>query len=95
MLNINIPERPLEEISGLRITRLGNRVYQNVITDQVDPHGRPYLWIGGQGPTWEQENGTDYCAVEQGYVSITPLMIDLTDHDLRPRMKGLEKDGLS
>ena len=95
LLNVNIPERPVAEIQGVRVTRLGNRVYQNVITDQVDPHGRPYLWIGGKGPTWEQENGTDYCAVEQGYVSITPLMIDLTDHDLRPRMKVLERDGLS
>ncbi len=95
LLNINIPERPIQDIQGLRVTRLGNRVYQNVITDQVDPHGRPYLWIGGQGPTWEQENGTDYCAVEQGFVSVTPLMVDLTDHDLRQGLKSLERDGLS
>ncbi len=95
LLNINIPQRPVEEIQGLRVTRLGNRVYQNVITDKVDPHGRPYLWIGGKGPTWEQENGTDYCAVEQGFISVTPLMVDLTDHDLRPRLKELERNGLS
>ncbi|MBU8870346.1 MAG: 5'/3'-nucleotidase SurE [Gemmatimonadales bacterium] len=94
LLNINIPSRPVEDIQGVRVTRLGNRVYQNVITDQVDPHGKPYFWIGGKGPTWEQENGTDYCAVEQGFVSITPLMIDLTDHELRPGLKVLESDGI-
>ena len=95
LLNINIPERPFEEIQGVRVTRLGNRVYQNVITDQIDPHGRPYLWIGGQGPTWKQENGTDYCAIEQGYVSITPLMVDMTDHETRTRLSVLDRDGLS
>ena len=51
------------------------------------------LWIGGQGPTWEPENGTDYAAVDEGFVSITPLMIDLTDHELRPKLKDLERDG--
>ena len=50
LLNINIPELPYEQIRGTRVTRLGTRVYTNVITDQVDPHGRPYFWIGGTGP---------------------------------------------
>ena len=55
LLNINVPDGPPESIRGLRVTRLGSRVYHNVITDQVDPQGRPYFWIGGKGPTWEQE----------------------------------------
>ncbi len=95
LLNINIPDGPPENIKGIRVTRLGSRVYQNVITDQVDPHGKPYLWIGGQGPTWEREQGTDYCSVEQGYVSLTPLMVDLTHYGLHEEMKGLERDGWS
>ncbi len=93
LLNINIPDGPPSAIKGIRVTRLGSRVYQNVITDQVDPHGRPYLWIGGQGPTWEREQGTDYSSVEQGYVSLTPLLVDLTHHGLHQQMKVLERDG--
>lgn len=94
LLNINIPDGPPEAIQGLRVTRLGSRVYQNVITDQVDPHGRPYLWIGGQGPTWTREKGTDHNAVDDGYVSITPLLIDLTHYGLYDQMKELEREGL-
>ncbi len=94
LLNINIPDGPPHAIGGVRVTRLGSRVYQNVITDQVDPHGRPYLWIGGQGPTWEREQGTDYSSVEEGFVSITPLMVDLTHYDMMQQMKALERDGL-
>ena len=95
LLNINIPDGPPDAIKGIRVTRLGSRVYQNVITDQVDPHGRPYFWIGGKGPTWEKENGTDYCAASGGYVSLTPLMVDLTHYGLHQQMKGLEQDGLA
>ena len=58
MMNINLPEGPLEGFKGTRVTKLGNRVYQNVITDKVDPHGKPYFWIGGQGPTWARNEGT-------------------------------------
>lgn len=94
LLNVNIPDGPVENIRGIRVTRLGSRVYQNVITDQVDPHGKPYLWIGGQGPTWSRDQGTDYAAVEEGYVSLTPLMVDLTHYGLHQEMKGLERDGL-
>jgi 5'-nucleotidase len=65
-----------------------------VITDQVDPHGKPYFWIGGSGPTWARENGTDYNAVEEGYVSLTPLMVDLTHYGLHQEMKVLEREGL-
>jgi len=94
LLNINIPDGPVENIRGIRVTRLGSRVYQNVITDQVDPHGKPYLWIGGSGPTWAREAGTDFSAVDEGYVSLTPLLIDLTNYGLQQEMKSLERDGL-
>jgi len=94
LLNINIPDGPEIAIKGIKVARLGSRVYHDVITDQVDPHGRPYFWIGGQGPTWARENGSDYCAVEEGYVSLTPLMVDLTHYGLQQEMKHLERDGL-
>jgi len=94
LMNINIPDGPPSNIQGIKVTRLGSRVYSNVITDQVDPHGRPYFWIGGQGPTWARESGSDYCAVEEGFVSLTPLMVDLTHYGLMQEMKHLERDGL-
>jgi 5'-nucleotidase len=92
MMNINLPEGPLDGFKGTRVNKLGNRVYQNVITDKVDPHGKPYFWIGGQGPTWSRNEGTDYCATEAGYVSLTPLMIDLTHYGLHQEMQSLERE---
>ena len=94
LLNINLPEGPLDSFKGTRVTKLGSRVYQNVITDQVDPHGRPYFWIGGQGPTWHDNAGSDYNATLDGYVSITPLMVDLTHYGLHQELKSLERDGV-
>jgi 5'-nucleotidase len=94
LLNVNLPEGPIGGFRGVRVTRLGSRVYQNVITDKVDPHGKPYFWIGGQGPTWARDPGTDYSAVEEGYVSLTPLLVDLTHYGLHQDMKSLERDGL-
>ena len=94
LLNINLPGGGADQIKGLRITRLGSRVYKDVITDKVDPHGRPYFWIGGKGPTWEITDGTDYSAVQQGYVSVTPLLVDITHYGLHQEMRHLERDGL-
>ena len=94
LMNINLPGGHLEEFKGTRVTKLGTRVYQNVITDQVDPHGKPYFWIGGQGPTWASNEGTDYTATVEGYVSLTPLMVDLTHYGLQQEMKSLERDGV-
>jgi 5'-nucleotidase len=94
LVNINLPDGPPENIRGSRVTKLGNRVYQNVITDSTDPHGRPYLWIGGQGPTWDETDGGDHGATEAGYVSITPLLVDLTHYGLHQQMRHLDQDGL-
>ena len=93
LLNINLPACSFAEIKGTRVTKLGNRVYQNVIPVQVDPHGKPYFWIGGQGPTWARNEGTDYSATDAGYVSLTPLLVDLTHYGLLQEMKSLESDG--
>jgi 5'-nucleotidase len=93
LLNINIPPGSPEEIKGLRVTRLGSRVYHDVITDQIDPRGRPYLWIGGHGPTWSQDNGSDNSAVSEGYVALTPLKIDLTNEKLLTEMQHLHRQG--
>lgn len=91
LLNINIPEGPPENLKGLRVTRLGSRVYHDVITDQIDPRGRPYLWIGGHGPTWNDDDGSDNSAVREGYVALTPLKIDLTHEKLLQEMRQLNR----
>jgi 5'-nucleotidase len=79
LLNLNVPHRPLEEINGWRITRQGIRLYEDELLINHDPQGSPYYWIGGKFPTGEPVEGTDIGAVEQGYVSIMPLQLDLTD----------------
>jgi 5'-nucleotidase len=59
-------------------TRQGQRVYRDVLERRLDPRGMPYYWIGGEAPTGVLENGTDFSALKTGYVSITPLQLDLT-----------------
>ena len=79
LLNVNIPYLPDDLIKGILITRQGLRVYRDRLDQRIDPRGRPYYWIGGESPTAIPDEGTDFGAVEQGYVSITPLQLDLTD----------------
>jgi 5'-nucleotidase len=93
LLNVNVPGRPPSEIHGHAITRLGRRVYRDVVVAKVDPHGRPYYWIGGETPIWERGAGheeTDFAAIEAGKVSITPLRLDRTDHEAMARLARLE-----
>jgi len=80
VLNVNLPHRPWAEIRGVRLTRLGTRVYSDTLIEKVDPRGRAYYWIGGQEPVWESHEGTDFHAVEHGFISVTPLSLDLTDY---------------
>jgi 5'-nucleotidase len=88
LLNVNVPWLPEDQIRGFRITRQGTRIYRDVLVRREDPRGRPYYWFGGDIPTGLAEDGTDFGALADGYVSITPLDLDLTNHDrletLRP-----------
>jgi 5'-nucleotidase len=77
LLNVNVPVgRP----RGVRLTRLGVRRYTEGVIEQVDPRGKQILWIGGGEPVWEAIPGTDFHEVASGYVSVTPLHLDMTDH---------------
>jgi 5'-nucleotidase len=78
LLNVNVPYLSEETLKGFRITRHGLRVYLDKLERRVDPRGRPYYWIGGEAPTGVMEAGTDFEALKSGYVSITPLQLDLT-----------------
>lgn len=80
LLNVNVPGRPASEIRGYRITRLGKRAYSGSVFRKTDPRGRPYYWIGGEVASVEEQDGTDFSAVRDGFVSITPIHLDLTSH---------------
>ncbi|MBU8921149.1 MAG: 5'/3'-nucleotidase SurE [Bacteroidales bacterium] len=86
--NVNIPAIPMNEIGGLRVARLGSRVYNDAVIKQTDPRGKECYWIGGGEPGWKKEKDSDFCAITEGYVSLTPLMVDMTD---RKRMSDLDK----
>ena len=86
LLNVNVPYLKENELKGFMITRQGLRVYRDALDARTDPRGRPYYWIGGEFPIGVQEEGTDYGAIKSGYVSITPLHLDLTNHKLREEL---------
>ncbi len=90
LLNVNIPHLPLDKIKGFRITRLGLRIYRNELVRREDPYGRPYYWIGGESPTGKPEEGTDIGAMRDGYVSITPMHMDMTAHELMAEVRSWE-----
>ncbi|QHB31500.1 5'/3'-nucleotidase SurE [Yersinia canariae] len=78
ILNINVPDLPLSEIKGIRVTRCGSRHPAEQVFCQQDPRGQDLYWIGPPGEKFDVAEDTDFAAVEQGYVSITPLQVDLT-----------------
>lgn len=78
ILNVNVPDLPLDQIKGVRVTRLGNRHRAESVICTEDPRGQPIYWIGPPGSQQDAGEGTDFAAIEQGYVSITPLTIDMT-----------------
>jgi len=80
LLNVNLPPVPADQIKGVRLTRLGRRVYSNSIKPMEDPWGRPIYWIGGGEITWEGDDRSDFQAIREGYISVTPLHLDLTHH---------------
>lgn len=80
--NVNIPGIPASEIKGIRVTRLGRRVYSDSLVRREDPGGREYFWIGGGVSSWSGGEDSDFRALEAGYISITPMHLDLTNHRL-------------
>ncbi len=80
LLNVNVPNVAKKEIRGIRLTRQGKRVYDDLIVEKRDPRGRKYYWIGGDHLRSEDVPGSDLEAVEQNFVSITPIHLDLTNY---------------
>lgn len=82
LLNVNLPAVPGDEIRGIRLTRLGRRVFSDSIARMKDPWGRDILWIGGGSVEWSGAPDSDFRAVHDGYISVTPLHLDLTHRDV-------------
>jgi len=81
ILNINVPDMPFDELRGYQATRLGFRHRSEAMVSMQDPRGRPVYWIGAAGPGQDAGPGTDFHAVKEGYISVTPLQVDLTKLD--------------
>lgn len=82
ILNVNVPNLPLEAIKGAQVTRLGTRHNAEPMVKSVDPRGRPMYWVGPPGKEADAGPGTDFHAVSQGFVSITPLHLDMTHYEV-------------
>jgi 5'-nucleotidase len=80
ILNINVPDLPLEQLSGYQATRLGHRHKAEPVIKTEDPRGRDIYWVGPPGGEQDAGPGTDFYAVRNGYVSVTPIQVDLTRH---------------
>ena len=87
LLNVNVPPLPYEAIKGFKLTRLGHRVYRDSIVTKTDPRGRPYYWVAGT-PDWNATEKADMSAVQEGYVSVTPLNMDMTDYKMLVDMES-------
>jgi 5'-nucleotidase len=94
LLNVNLPDRDPATLEGVRVTSLGKRVYPDSVLVDKDPRGKTYYWIGGGEPIWEGEEGADYLAVGRGYISITPVHLDLTNHKVIPELRRWESYSL-
>ncbi len=85
LLNVNVPG--ITDIKGYRITRLGKRFFTDVVIEKKDPRGRKYFWIGGEMARWEGGEDSDFHALEEGFVSITPLHFDLTNYTSMEKLR--------
>jgi len=90
LLNVNVPYCSMQDIKGFFITRQGLRVYRDELIKREDPRGRPYYWIGGEAPSGVPEEGTDFGVLGGCYVSITPLILDMTAYAFKKEMEKWE-----
>jgi 5'-nucleotidase len=90
LVNLNVPNRPLGAISGVRVTCLSRRRFENPIIEKVDPHGRSYFWIAGTRISWSRSKDADHEAIEEGAVSLTPLHLDSTNYGVLDQLRKWE-----
>ena len=90
LLNLNVPNLPLDQVKGIKVTRQGDSAYEEKYDIRSDPRGVPYYWSAGAYKMSDLEDGTDALALDQGYVSVTPVSFDLTAHDFLEEVKRWE-----
>jgi 5'-nucleotidase len=88
LFNVNLPRVNPADVKGIRVTSLGKRRYSDSLTRALDPSGREYYWIGGGEITWSGAVDSDFGAVHEGYISVTPLHLDLTNYSLLEEIRG-------
>ena len=88
LFNVNLPPIDAAKVKGIRITSLGKRRYSDSLTKALDPNGREYYWIGGGEVSWTGAEDSDFTAVREGYISVTPLHLDLTNYKLLEEIRG-------
>jgi 5'-nucleotidase len=93
LLNINLPAIPGDEIRGIQVTTLGRRVFSESLMETKDPWGRRMYWIGGGHISWSGSEESDFHAVQDGYISVTPLHVDLTNYDLLEDVRSWQLGG--
>jgi 5'-nucleotidase len=81
LFNVNVPDVPIQNIKGIKLTRQGKRIYDDAIQETFDPHGEKHYWIGGGKPYWEHGEDTDIQAVQDNCISVTPVHLDLTNYE--------------
>ncbi len=90
LLNVNVPNRALRAIKGVRVTCLSRRRFHNPIIEKLDPHGRKYYWIAGTRVSWSRSKNADHEALEQGRVSVTPIHLDCTNYAVLDHFRAWE-----
>jgi 5'-nucleotidase len=93
LLNVNLPAVEAREVKGVRVTKLGSRYFSEGLTRMQDPWGKEVLWIGGGEITWTGDAESDHQAVHDGFISVTPLQMDLTDYGLFETVRGWALEG--
>jgi len=88
LLNVNVPNVTPDMIKGVKITHQGRRIYSGSVLERLDPRGKKYYWIAGNIENWEDQPDADYAAVTQGFISVTPLKLDLTDYPSLDKIKS-------
>jgi 5'-nucleotidase len=89
LINVNFPDVPVEDVAGIEIVRQGKRRVGDELTERVDPRGQPYYWVGGQREEDPGQPGTDLYAVAKRKVSVTPLCVDFTSHEVLERLAAV------
>ena len=93
LLNVNLPPIPADQVKGVKVTHLGSRVFHEEVARMKDPWGKDIFWIGGGHVTWSGGADSDFRAVKDGFISVTPLHVDMTNYDLLEDARGWSLGG--